>query len=319
MPAITIAQISKAYRSRRTTSVQAVSDLDLTVTEGEVIGFLGPNGAGKTTTIKMLCGLILPDAGSIHIQGINVQRRRRQAMPYIGAVLEGTRNVYWRLSPWQNMAYAARLKGMRTGSTREWGEILLRDLDLWDRRHDPIRMFSRGMQQKTAIACALIHNPPIILLDEPTLGLDVQSAVTVKQWIQTLSTRYGKTLVLTTHQLALAEELCQRVVIINGGTKVADQTVQELRALYRRELLQVTVAAEVPALQELVTRQWPQATLQAHAETTVISIPADAQVRLAEVARIMEQWPFEILSIQQAVPSLEDIFIHITDTANNHA
>ena len=144
--------MSKSFKSK-SGPVHAVVDLDMQVAEGEVLGFLGPNGAGKTTTIKMICGLMLPDQGAIRIQNIDVRAHRRKAMPYIGAVLEGTRNIYWRLSPLQNLAYSARLKGVQVSSCKQWGETLLNELDLWERRRDPVREFSRGMQQKTAIAC----------------------------------------------------------------------------------------------------------------------------------------------------------------------
>ncbi len=316
--AVELAGLSKTYRSRRAADIPAVADLDLTIAHGEVLGFLGPNGAGKTTSIKMICGLILPDAGTIRIQGRDLHRHRYAAMGSIGAVLEGTRNIYWRLSPLQNLAYAARLKGVSARRTRPWGEILLRDLDLWDRRHDPVRLFSRGMQQKTAIACALIHNPPIVLLDEPTLGLDVQAALTVKQWIQTLAARFGKTLILTTHQLSLAEELCQRVVIIHNGRKVADQSVKDLRALHKRESLHVKVAATEAEVRDLAYRHWPHAVLHADRQITTVSIPATRREQFAEVAATVVTWPLDILSIEQAVPSLEDIFIHLTNNTDAH-
>ncbi len=317
-PAIELAELSKTYRSRRSDDIQAVAGLDLTIEHGEVLGFLGPNGAGKTTSIKMICGLILPDTGTIRIQGRDLQRHRLTAMQSIGAVLEGTRNVYWRLSPLQNLAYSARLKGASSKQMRSWGETLLRDLDLWDRRNDPVRLFSRGMQQKTAIACALIHNPPIVLLDEPTLGLDVQAAVTVKQWIQTLASRFGKTLILTTHQLSLAEELCQRVVIIDKGHKIADQDVKELRALYKREFLHVKVAAPEHEVQPWAIQAWPNVVLHSDRQITTVSIPAHRKDQIADVAATIANWPLDVLAIEQAVPSLEDIFIHLTNNTDTH-
>ncbi len=318
LPAIELVGLSKIYRSRRRDDIQAVAGLDLAIGHGEVLGFLGPNGAGKTTSIKMICGLILPDTGTIRIQGHNLQRHRFAAMRSIGAVLEGTRNIYWRLSPLQNLAYAARLKGVSSRHMQTWAETLLRDLELWDRRHDPVRLFSRGMQQKTAIACALIHNPPIVLLDEPTLGLDVQAAATVKQWIQTLATRFRKTLVLTTHHLHLAEELCQRVVIMHQGHKIADQDVKTLQALHRREFLHVKVAAPETTVRPLALRAWPNATLQTEPQATTISIPAGGRDQFAEVAATVTTWSLDVLAIEQAVPSLEDIFIHLTNNTHSH-
>src|SRR6266542_3658723 len=211
--AIEVAGLSKSYRKRGRPPVHAVRPLDFTVPAGQIFGFLGPNGAGKTTTIKMLCGLIAPDTG---------------------AVLEGTRNVHWRMSAWQNLAYFGGIKGCAGSEIRDRAEALLHDLELWPRRHDYVQTFSRGMQQKVAIACALIADPPIVLLDEPTLGLDVHSARTVKEWIVHLALNRGKTVVLTTHQLDMAEEVCDRVAIMRGGALIADEPIRDLLSLFRQ-------------------------------------------------------------------------------------
>ena len=312
MSTIRISQVSKSFKAK-SGPVHAVVDLDMQVVQGDVLGFLGPNGAGKTTTIKMICGLMLPNQGEIHVRDINVCTHRRRAMTHIGAVLEGTRNIYWRLSPLQNLAYAARLKGVQANSCKAWGEILLQELALWDRRHDPVREFSRGMQQKTAIACALIHDPSIVLLDEPTLGLDINAAITVKHWIKTLSAQYGKTLVLTTHQLDLAEELCQSIAIMQHGRKVADHTVQELRNLHRKESVIARIAAVPEETRSRVQQQWPEATMRHESDVITLTIPSDAGLRLADVAAVLDRWPCDILSLEQSVPSLEDIFIKVTD------
>ncbi|HLZ81816.1 MAG TPA: ABC transporter ATP-binding protein [Ktedonobacteraceae bacterium] len=166
--AIEITSLSKIYPTAHRETVAAVDDLNLVVEAGQVFGFLGANGAGKTTTIKMMCGLITPTTGLIRIGGHDVSRERSAVMHLIGAVLEGTRNVYWRLTAWQNLMYFGHLKGSWGKELKERAKELLGELDLWERRNDPLRTFSRGMQQKVAIACALIGNPSIILLDEPT-------------------------------------------------------------------------------------------------------------------------------------------------------
>src|SRR5262249_5065163 len=158
----------------------AVADLNMSIPEGEVFSFLGPNGAGKTTTIKMVCGLITPTSGQITLNGYDIARQSRKAVSQIGVVLEGARNIYWRLSAWENLLYFGRLRGCSDKKLKALAEQLLRELDLWDRRNDPVRFFSRGMQQKIALASALVTDPSIILLDEPTLGLDVEAAKVVE-------------------------------------------------------------------------------------------------------------------------------------------
>ena len=186
-PAIELSGLAKRYR-RGKGWLTAVDDVTLAVPAGQVIGLLGPNGAGKTTTIKMACGLILPTAGTIRINGYDVGRERAAAVRQIGAVLEGSRNVYWPLTAWQNLMYFGRLKGLRAAEIKPRAERLLTDLGLWDRRNETVGSYSRGMQQKVAIAAALITDPPVLLLDEPTIGLDVEAARTVKDWICLLYT-----------------------------------------------------------------------------------------------------------------------------------
>src|SRR5690242_14307138 len=248
-PAIEIEHLSKSYPKRNSTPVKAVDDLQLVVPAGQVIGFLGANGAGKTTTIKMLCGLITPDAGQVRLNGYAVAHERSAAMRQIGAVLEGTRNIYWRLSAWQNLLYFGRLKGAHGQMLQTRAEKLLHELELWERQHDAVREFSRGMQQKVAIACALIADPPIVLLDEPTLGLDLQAAHTVKEWIIKLAHEQGKTIVLTTHQLDMAQELCEQVAIMRKGCLLANSPLNELLHLFRTEHYQIRVKGHLTASQ----------------------------------------------------------------------
>ena len=237
MFAIEIDSLSKTYNKGKRAQVRAVQDLSFAVPAGQVFGFLGPNGAGKTTTIKMLCGLVTPTSGTARLNGYDVARRRGEAMRQFGVVLEGTRSVYWRLSAWENLQYFGRLKGRRGRDLKSRAEWLLGELDLWERRKEQVRELSRGMQQKVAIACALIADPPIVLLDEPTLGLDVQSARTVKTRIRRLASEQGKTVLLTTHQLDMAQELCNRVAIINEGRLVADRSMGDLLGLFRKSAI----------------------------------------------------------------------------------
>jgi len=244
-PAIRIVGLTKVYRGRNGQVTKAVDHLHLEVPRGQVFGFLGANGAGKTTTIKTLCGLIIPESGQVYVNGYQVAYERSLAMRQIGAVLEGTRNVYWRLSAWQNLLYFGRLKGCGGRELKERATRLLRELDLWERRNDPLRSFSRGMQQKVAIACALIADPPIVLLDEPTLGLDIQAALTVKAWVARLAREQGKTVVLTTHQLDIAQELCDRVAIMRRGKLLADQPLSDLLQLFKQEHYQIRLRGEL--------------------------------------------------------------------------
>ena len=205
---------------------QAVRDVSLRICAGEVLAFLGPNGAGKTTTIKMIGGLVRPDAGQVSIDGLD-PHRQSMALKRVGAVLEGNRNLYWRLTPLENIEYFGGLRQVSRREARRRGEQLLEQFGLGDKRKTPVQKLSRGMQQKLAIAVALVHQPTLLLLDEPTLGLDVESSETVKVLVRDIAAD-GCAILLTTHQLDVAEELSDRVAIIRQGEIIAEQPTHEL-------------------------------------------------------------------------------------------
>lgn len=246
-------QLKKTYRSRGKT-LAAVRDVSLSIAAAEVLAFLGPNGAGKTTTIKMIAGLILPDSGSVRIAGRDPHRDVR-ALKSIGAVLEGNRNLYWRLTPSENLEYFGVLRGLTPRVARQRTRDLLERFDLGDKRHVLVQTLSRGMQQKLAIAVALIHDPQLLLLDEPTLGLDVEATESVKRLVREIAAE-GRAILLTTHQLDIAEELSDRVAIINQGTIVVEEPTSELirqfsKAAYRIELEHPLDAERTSKLQSL--------------------------------------------------------------------
>jgi len=217
--------LKKSYRDRGRT-ICAVRDVSLALSKGEIVAFLGPNGAGKTTTIKMIAGLVRPDDGWVRICDRD-PHRQPTTLKLLGAVLEGNRNVYWRYTPEENLEYFGVLRGMSRQSARKRGAELLEQFHLAHKRKVLVQALSRGMQQKLAIAVALMHQPPLLLLDEPTLGLDVEATEDVKRLIRDIVNQ-GCAILLTTHQLAIAEELSDRVAIINNGEIVTEETTDEL-------------------------------------------------------------------------------------------
>lgn len=306
-PAIDIESLSKVYGSKRGRSVKAVDGVSLSVPPGQVFGLLGPNGAGKTTTIKLLCGLVTPTAGSVRLNGYDVGRQRSQAVLQLGAVLEGGRNVYWSLSAWQNLLYFGRLKGLSGEEIKPRGERLLRDLGLWDVRHGSVGGFSRGMQQKVAVAAALITDPPILLLDEPTIGLDVEAARTVKDWIVRLAHEEGKTVVLTTHQLDMAQELCDRVAIMRAGRVVADLPVHELLRRFRQDRYQIVVGA----LTQGGELSLPVGTTVSSSDgTTILTSSLDDHDIYGLLAQLSERG-LPLRSVSPVEPSLEEVFLEL--------
>lgn len=315
--AIEIESLSKLYRRRNGDDIHAVRPLHLAVAPGQVFGFLGSNGAGKTTTIKMACGLVIPTTGTVRLNGYDVRKQRGQAMQQIGAVLEGTRNIYWRMNAWQNLIYFGRLKGVSAGKLlKTRAEALLRELDLWERRKDAVREFSRGMQQKVAIAAALITDPPIVLLDEPTLGLDVKASRTVQTWIEQLTKERGKTVVLTTHQLDMAENLCDRVAIMSQGRLLANRPIDELLALFRQEFYQIRVRAPIkPEAVEL----FPGFVASQENGHTVLSGALSDDLTVFDLAARARRVGLDLVSIAQAEPNLEEVFVELVDQAEQLA
>lgn len=235
-------QLSKQYRQKKYV-FEAVSQVSLTLSCGEILAFLGPNGAGKTTTIKMIAGLVRPDGGQVRILGED-PHRSPAALKRVGAVLEGNRNTYWRLTPEENLEYFGVLKGLSGREARLRGRELLARFDLVEKQQTPVQRLSRGMQQKLAIAVALVHRPRLLLLDEPTLGLDVEAGEAVKGLVRSIA-RDGCAILLTTHQLNVAEELSDRVAIIRQGRLIAEQSTQALIREFSGSAYRVVVEGDL--------------------------------------------------------------------------
>ncbi|NEQ25245.1 MAG: ABC transporter ATP-binding protein [Microcoleus sp. SIO2G3] len=244
MKALEVDNLKKTYRYGGKL-VEAVRSVSLTLAAGEVLAFLGPNGAGKTTTIKMIAGLIRPDAGRVRIAGLD-PHHNPQTLRLVGAVLEGNRNLYWRLSPEENLEYFGVLKGLNRAEVRRRGRVLLERFDLLAKRRTRVQALSRGMQQKLAIAVALIHQPKLLLLDEPTLGLDVEATQNVKALVKAIA-QEGCAILLTTHQLNIAEELSDRVAIIQNGEIIASSPTRDLIRQFSGTAYTIEVEGELNA------------------------------------------------------------------------
>ncbi len=222
VPAISAQGLRKSYGAH-----EAVKGVDLLIRPGEIVGFLGPNGAGKTTTIKMLTGLLKPTAGRAAIMGHDIEVDPIAAKAQFGYVPD-TPNLYGKLNAWEFLRFMSRLYRVPTGQAERRANELLRIFDLTDAATDMIEGYSHGMQQKMALAGALIHNPNVLFLDEPTVGLDPRSARLIKDMLGQLRER-GAAVFFSTHILEIAERMCDRVIIINSGAIVATGTIAELR------------------------------------------------------------------------------------------
>ncbi|MHB0870314.1 MAG: ABC transporter ATP-binding protein [Chloroflexota bacterium] len=223
VPALRAQGLRKSYGRH-----EAVKGIDLEAWPGEIVGFLGPNGAGKTTTIKMLTGLLRPTAGEAAVMGFDVEKEPVKAKAAFG-YLPDTPYLYGKLSAWEFLRFMARLYRVpRDQAERRAGE-LLRLFDLSEAAGDLLEGYSHGMKQKVALAAALIHDPKVLLLDEPTVGLDPKSARLIKDLLVQLRDR-GTSILFSTHILEIAERICDRVAIIYQGQIVASGTLEQLRA-----------------------------------------------------------------------------------------
>jgi ABC-type multidrug transport system ATPase subunit len=212
--------LSKTFRNRA-----AVNDLDLTVQRGQVYGLLGQNGAGKSTLIRMLLGLIFPDKGTIKINGQEFTPRSRQLLAHVGAIIERP-DLYNYLSGWDNLRIFAALSRQQIPNSRLYE--VLEMVGLSGREQDKVKTYSLGMKQRLGIAVALIHNPDILILDEPTNGLDPQGIAEIRKLIQMLSMEQNKTIVLSSHLLYEVEQMATHMLILHKGNKIKEGPVKEL-------------------------------------------------------------------------------------------
>jgi ABC-2 type transport system ATP-binding protein len=214
--------------------------LDLSVERGLVFGFLGPNGAGKTTTIRVILGLLAPEAGEVLVLGKDPRVAAAEVRAEVGALLDHDGH-YDRLTALQNLSFHARVRGVADAGARI--QTLLERCGLWERRHDRVAMFSKGMRQKLAVARALVHRPRLVLLDEPFTGLDPAAAVELRDDIRRLARDEGTTVLLTTHDLHHVERLCDHVTVVEKGRAVANGAPASLHAP-KTDVHEVYVAGE---------------------------------------------------------------------------
>jgi len=231
-PVITVKNVSKKFKE-----VVAVNDVSFEVNEGEIFAFLGPNGAGKSTTIKMLTTLLRPTAGSLFLAGRDVMKEQDAARKVFGIVFQDP-SLDDELTAYENLELHAVLYGVDKKLMRQRIEELMTLVELWDRRDSRVKTFSGGMKRRLEIARGLLHHPKILFLDEPTLGLDAQTRKLLWAYIQKLNDNEGMTIFFTTHYLAEAEAIANRIAIIDHGKIVASGTTQELKQRTNKDNLE---------------------------------------------------------------------------------
>jgi len=294
--------------TKRYGELVAVDHVSFEVEKGEFFGFLGPNGAGKTTTIRMLTGIIRPDEGTASIMGYDVRREIVEARQLMGTVPEMA-NVYVDLSVWQNLMFMGELYEIPKDKRRKNAERLLRELNLYDRRDTKARRLSKGMRQRLLLCMALINDPEILFLDEPTVGLDIQSAHLIREMLRDLNEN-GVTVFLTTHNMEEASQLCDRIAIINHGRIAAIDTPEKLRGIMR-ELQCVEVSfSNLVNMEDLLSLRYVR---EAKRVGKIFRLYTDSPFNLVEeIVDFKRQKNCEITWLQILAPKLEDVFLKIT-------
>ena len=294
-------------------SLIAVDHLTFKVEKGEVFGLLGPNGAGKTTTIRLLSCLISPSEGIAKVGKYDISQNPIKVRETVGILTENP-SLYERLTAQENMDFFAEAYGLTNEQEkRDRIKELFEFFDLWERRNDKVATFSKGMKQKLAIARALVHNPPILFLDEPTAGLDPESAREVRDLMKRLSHHERHTILLCTHHLEDAERLCHRVMIINRGRNIVSGTPDELRdRVAGQPKVQINLRKLDSKMIEVTKRQSHVEQVDADkAESTLTITLDDVNLGTPEVVKSIVDVGGLILSVNVLRPSLEETYLKL--------
>jgi ABC-2 type transport system ATP-binding protein len=299
----------------------ALNKINIKIRPGELFGLLGPNGSGKTTTIKCLATILIPDGGTALVNGFDIIKETAKVRASLGMVVGGERTLYWKLTARDNLMYFASLYKMQKRHAKQRIEELLENFHLSDRADERLEDYSTGMRQKIAIARALLHNPPILLLDEPTLGLDPYFARQIRRQIKELATEQGKTVLLTTHYMNEAEQLCDRVAFINNGNIVAVDTPNRLKArIKEKEIVEIIVHRPPTGIEEQIRPLLSNVgvvklILGSEDEgnpSRIKIIGGNAEECVGKIIDLLRQKEVNISGLNVSVPTLEDVFIKLT-------
>jgi ABC-2 type transport system ATP-binding protein len=311
-PVLRVKNLRKVYHSRRRGDVVAVDDVSFSVYKNEVVGLLGPNGAGKTTIIKSICTILLPTSGEIWVDGIDALRNPRAALEKVTAVLEGNRNVYWRLTVRDNLEFFAGLQGQSLRSVRAYIDELIELFNLTEKVNEQARALSRGMQQKLAVACALVKRTPILLLDEPTLGLDVETSYELRWILKRMAEQGERTILLSSHDMNVVQDICERVIIINHGRIVADDRIENLQKLFTASAYRFEIEGHLsPQQQQKLTKQFDIIKISTDGSRTIIEAELLDSQKVYEIIDVLRENGCQLESVGKQYPDLEEIFLRI--------
>ncbi|HET8913984.1 MAG TPA: ATP-binding cassette domain-containing protein [Ktedonobacteraceae bacterium] len=306
-PAIELRSVTKRFKD-----FVAVDQLSLTVKQGEIFGLLGPNGSGKTTIINMVSGLSSPTSGNIHVLGYDIRENVRKVRMLLGAVPQETA-LYEELSAWMNLDFHAEIFNIPRKEKKERIATILKLIQLEDRKDSRVGTFSGGMKRRLALGRALLHNPDLIYLDEPTLGVDVQSRRAIWDYIISLRNQ-GKTILITTNYLEEAQAICDRLAIIDHGKLIAVDTPEHLKGTYGGSVIELETARTNPdaIVAELRAVSGVEKVDVSGHHLTIATRGTENLV--AEIINILSK-ESELREITVREPTLDEIFLRLTGTA----
>lgn len=296
--------VKVSHLTKQFGSFTAVNQLSFSVEQGDVYGFLGQNGAGKSTTIRMLLSLITPTEGDIELFGLPLQSHRKDILQQIGAVIEKP-DVYKYLSAYENLKLFARLSGIKPSH-----QVLMKQLEvvgLADRAHDIVKTFSQGMKQRLGIGIALVHNPQLIILDEPTNGLDPQGIADIRNLILFLSREQNKTVIVSSHLLNEIEQIATRILIIDKGKKLVEGAASNL-INDELAILEMEVASKDLANQIILSSEWGDALLPERDGKVLLKL---SRKDIPSFNRLLASNGVDIYSLSSR-NNLEDYFLQVT-------
>jgi ABC-2 type transport system ATP-binding protein len=313
-PVISVDGLEKRYGSGED-AVTAVDGVSFDIGRGTVVGLLGPNGAGKTTTVKSMLGLILPDAGGVSICGVDVYDQPERAHSHVGAMLEGDRNVYWRLTVRENLEFFAGLGGQHPSELRDRHDELLDSLGLADRADTPVNDLSTGMKQKVSLATTLARDVDVIFLDEPTLGLDVETSQDLHAELRRLAEEEGITIVLTSHDLDIIEAVSDRVIVLDDGQVVADDDTAALVDLFETQSYRAVLDGPVrESVRRRLEREFDATCRVDGDEVAVEWLDTDSRTTY-EVMDVLAETDQTIRELDSLDSDLEEAFLQLVDGA----
>lgn len=305
MGIVDVANLKKSYGE-----IVAVDDISFSIEKGEIFGFLGPNGAGKTSTINMMIGLSRPTSGQIIIDGIDAIKNIKKVQRIIGIVPDEN-NLYDEMNGFDNLCFCASLYGISIKEREKRAMELLEQFNLTKAGKRPFKTYSKGMKRKLTIAAGIIHNPKILFLDEPTTGIDIESARQIRELILDLK-KQGKTIFITTHYIEEAERICDRIAFIVNGKIVKIGTVTELMESVEREhKIRLQLDRSIKDIKEEIENNIVNCSVEISGEKSCLVISKE-RIALSPILQLLDSKGISVYEAKEIKPSLEDVFVKVT-------